>query len=148
MPKRKLPPPPDAIQVPDVREGPEWEEFCAAHPLHQAVCGKASASVTEARVNAIIDWFHKGAAYRTVVRRGSAEWGLVGRQVEKLVALADQEMKRALLADRHEYLARMITRIDGMVEEAAADRQYSAAAGLVSIIGRWLSMDPSTNRRI
>jgi hypothetical protein len=148
MPKRKLPPPPDAIQVPATREGPEWEEFCAAHPLHQDVCGRASESVTAARVNAIIDWFHQGAAYRTVVRRGSAEWGLVGRRVEELIALADQEMKQALMADRHEYLARMITRIDGMVEEATKDRQFSAAAGLISIVGRWLALDPSTQRRI
>jgi hypothetical protein len=148
MARRKLPPPPEAIQVPDTREGPEWDAFCEANPLHQAVCGKASAAVTEARINQIVAWFHKGAAYVTVVGRGRALWGLQKARMEELISLADREMKKALLGDRHEYLARMITKLDGMVEEAAADRQFSAAAGLVSIIGRWLSMDPSTQRRI
>lgn len=82
MPKRKLPPPPDAIPVPDLREGPEWDAWCAAHPLHIAACGKASSAVTEARINQIMHWFHQGKAYASVVRLGSAEWGLCGRRVE------------------------------------------------------------------
>jgi hypothetical protein len=148
MAKRKLPPPPEAIPVPDTREGPAWDEWCAANPLHMAACGKASEAVTAARVNQIVEWFHQGKAYFSVIRLGSAQWGLGTRRVEQLIALADEEMKKALMVDRHEYLGRMLTKIDGMVEEAAKDRQFSAAAGLISILGRWLSMDPSTNRRI
>jgi hypothetical protein len=148
MARRKLPPPPEAIPVPEVREGPEWDAFCESNPLHQAVCGKASASVTEARINQIVAWFHKGAAYVTVVGRGRAQWGLQKARMEELIALADAEMKNALMVDRHEYLARMLVRVEGMIEGAAEDRQYSAAAGLLSILGRWLYLDPNTNRRI
>jgi hypothetical protein len=147
MARKKLPPPPEAIPVPNVREGPEWDAWCAANPLHMAACGKASEAVTAARINQVVEWFHQGKAYFSVVRLGSAQWGLGKRRMEQLIQLADQEMKRALLGDRHEYLSRMITKLDGMVEEAAADRQFSAAAGLVSIIGRWLSMDPKTTQR-
>ena len=57
-------------------------------------------------------------------------------------------MNNALMADHHKYLARMITRIDCMVDEVRMGRQFSASAGLMGIVGRWLSLDPSTHRRI
>jgi hypothetical protein len=147
MARKKLPPPPESIPVPP-RGSREWDWFCEANPLHIAACGKASEAVTAARVNQIVEWFHQGKAYVSVVRLGSAQWGLGKRRMEELIALADQEMKKALLADRHEYLARMITRIDGAAQAAIEDRQFSAVAGLMSIVGRWLTLDPSTNRRI
>ena len=146
MPKRSLPPPPDAIKVPEARTGPEWEAFCAANPLHIAACGKATTTVTEARVSEIIHWFHKGAAYVSVVRKGRAVWGLGKDRMEQLISVADKEMKRTLETDRHEYVSRMIAKIDGGIEGALEDRQYSAAAGLISIVGRWLSLDPSASR--
>ena len=144
--KRKLPPPPEARIPPEAREGPEWEQFCNDNPLHMAVCGKASAAVTEARVNEIIHWFHKGAAYVTVVGRGRALWGLRKARMEELISLADKEMKKMLEGDRHEYISRMVGKLDGAIEGAIADRQYSAAAGLISIVGRWLSLDPTASR--
>ncbi|WP_413402397.1 MULTISPECIES: hypothetical protein [unclassified Synechococcus] len=83
MAKGKLPPLPEAL-VPPPKDSPEWPSFCEANPLHMAACRKASTVITEARVNLIIHWFHKGAAYVTVVHKGSAQWGLCKRRVEEL----------------------------------------------------------------
>ncbi|MCP9914488.1 hypothetical protein KBZ07_13995 [Cyanobium sp. BA20m-14] len=147
MARRSLPPPPDAIPIPATREGPEWDAFCEANPLHMAVCGRASQAITVARVGQIIEWFHKGAAYVTVVGRGRAQWGLQKARMEELIALADEELKRHFQSERHEYVSRMLTKVDGAIEAAIEDRQFSAAAGLIGIVGRWLSLDQSTTTR-
>ncbi len=42
----------------------------------------------------------------------------------------------------------MITKIVSPIEAAFEDRQFSAAAGLISVVGRWLQLDPAAARRM
>lgn len=147
MSRRKpLPPAPEAVKVPATREGPEWERFCADHPLHKAVAGpKGSAVICEARAEVVLDLLSQAKSSNSIIRFGAEQWGLGSRNMEKVIAQATAAFKQRLADDRPDYIAQMVARVEGMIEEAAADRQYSAAAGLLSILGRWLYLDPSTH---
>ena len=67
--------------------------------------------------------------------------------MEKVIRKATDIIKERLSADRPDYIGQMVVRIEGMAEAAARDRQYSAAAGLLGILGKWLSLDPNPPSR-
>ena len=75
-----------------------------------------------------------------VVRGDSSKYAYYSGVVTEII-------KERLSADRPDYIAQWVTRIEGMAEDAARDRQYSAAAGLISILGKWLSLDPNPPQR-
>jgi len=146
---KPIPPPPEAVKVPDNREGPEWDAFCEAHPLHKAVAGsKGSVAICEARIDVVLDLLRQAKSTQTIIRFGADQWGLGARNMEKVIQQATAVIKERLSADRPDYIAQMVVRIEGMAEDAARDRQYSAAAGLLGILGKWLVLDPTAGRGV
>ena len=99
------------MKVPENREGPEWDAFCEAHPLHKAVAGpKGSVVICEARADVVLDLLRQAKSSQTIIRYGKDQWGLGTSAMEKVIRRATEIIKERLSGDRPDYIAQMVVR--------------------------------------